>query len=192
MLKDYITITLLICLITITFANMAKANEVTFDNTNFVLKATAQSLNLNDSLNEYFPSNENRDNWTRMLGVYHHPTESNPIKYAEDFDKEIEAKESCVLLKFAANKKANQAVISFLENGSENGRDFFTYNVFKYEKNPTKGMTEFKYAVKYFFKDDTEITSIGKRVREDNDKYMTLLISSAIPPIVEKELDLAK
>lgn len=188
MFKDYFTVFALVFLIYVTFSSMVRADEITFDNTNFVLKATAQSLHMDNSLNEYFPLQESRDNWTRMLGVYHHPEISSPIKFAEDFDNEIEAKENCVLLKFAANKKTNQAVISYLENGAENGRDFFTYNVYKYEKNPTKGMTEFKYSIKYFFENDAEIASIGKRVREENDKYMTLLISSAIPPIVEKEL----
>lgn len=187
-MKNVLNILALTLLISLTCACAANADEIKFDNQNFVLKATAQSLNVPNALNEYFPKGENHENWTRMLGVYHLPEEKDPIKYAEKFDKEIESQDTCVLLKFAKNKKVDQAVISFLENGQENGKNFFTYNVYKYEKNPVKGITEFKYSVKYFFKNDAEIKTIANTVRQENDKYMTMLISSAIPPIVEKEL----
>lgn len=167
---------------------VAAANEITFDNQNFILKATAQSLDLPDAMNEYFPNGENHNSWTKMIGVYHLPEVKDPIDYAQDVDKDIENNETCVLLKFAKNKKTDQAVISYLENGNENGKNFFTYNVFKYEKNPLKGITEFRYSVKYFFKNNDEIVGIANRVKADNDKYMTMLITSPIPPIVEKEL----
>lgn len=188
MLKNVLNIVSLALLISLTCSYMARADEIKFDNQNFVLKATAQSLNVPNALNEYFPKGENHDNWTHMLGIYHYPDEKDPIKYAEDFDKKVEACDTCVLLKFAKNKKVDQAVLSFLENGQDNGQNFFTYNVYKYEKNPVKGITEFKYSVKYFFKNKDEIVSIANTIRDENDKYMTMLISSPIPPIVEKEL----
>ncbi len=188
MIKTVLNVIALSLLISLTLVCAAEADEIKFDNQNFVLKATAQSLNVPNALNEYFPKGENHEKWTKMLGVYHLPEQKDPIKYAEDFDKEIESKENCLLLKFAKNKKTDQAVISFLENGQENGKNFFTYNVYKYEKNPIKGITEFKYSVKYFFQNEAEIKSIANVVRDENDKYMTMLISSPIPPIVEKEL----
>ena len=188
MIKNILNIVSLVVLLSLAFACATEAEELKFDNQSFVLKATAQSLNLPNSLNEYFLKGENPEHWTKMLGVYHIPTEKNPIKYAEDFDKEIEACENCVLLKFVKNQKNEQAVISYLENGRENGKDFFTYNVYKYEKNAIKGITEFKYSVKYFFKNKDEIIQIANKVREENDKYITMLITSAIPPIVEKQL----
>lgn len=189
MLKNVLNILSLTLLISLAFACATQANEIKFDNQNFVLKATAQSLNVPNALNEYFPKNEDHENWTQMLGIYHLPDEKDPIKFAENFDKEIEQNETCVLLKFVKNKKTDQAVISYLENGSENGKNFFTYNVYKYEKNPIKGITEFKYSVKYFFKTNEEIVSIANTVRTENDKYMTMLISAPIPPIVEKALN---
>jgi len=91
-------------------------------------------------------------------------------------------------IKLNCNVSNDIAGDAYLENGSADGKNFFTYNVYKYEKNPTKGITEFRYAIKYFFKDKAEIVSIANTVRDENDKYMTMLISSAIPPIVEKEL----
>lgn len=188
MLKYYINILSLAFLITIACVNIARADEITFDNQSFVLKSTAQSLNLTDAMNEYFPKGESRENWTKMLGIYHHPDVSNPIKLAQKFDDEIEKKENCLLLKFIQNKKVDQAVLSYLENGFENGKNFFTYNVYKYEKNEVKGMTEFKYSIKYYFNDKSEIPSIAQKVRDENDKYLEMLITSAIPPIVEKEL----
>ena len=189
MLKNVLNILSLTLLVSLAFACAAQANEIKFDNQNFVLKATAQSLNLPNAMNEYFPKNESHENWTQMLVIYHLPDEKDPIKFAENFDKEIEQNETCVLLKFVKNKKTDQAVISYLENGSENGKNFFTYNVYKYEKNPIKGITEFKYSVKYFFKNNEEIVSIANTVRTENDKYMTMLISAPIPPIVEKALN---
>ncbi len=189
MLKTVLNVVSLSLLISLTLMCAAQADEIKFDNQNFVLKATAQSLNVPNALNEYFPKNEDHNNWTQMLGIYHLPEEKDPIKYAENFDKEIEQDETCVLLKFAKNKKTDQAVISYLENGSEKDKNFFTYNVYKYEKNPMGGITEFKYSVKYFFKTKEEIVSIANTVKAENDKYMTMLISAPIPPIVEKELN---
>ena len=43
--------------------------------------------------------------------------------------------------------------------------------------------------MKYFFKNDDEIVKLAQTVKNENDKYMTMLISSPIPPIVEKELN---
>ncbi len=187
-MKNILNILALSLLVTISFMYGAEANEIKFDNQNFTLKATAQSLNLPNAMNEYFPTGENHNSWTKMIGVYHLPENKDPIDYAKDIDKEIESDDTCLLLKFAENKKTDQAVISYLENGSENGKNFFTYNVYKYEKNPIEGITEFRYAVKYFFKNNDEIFKIAEKVRADNDKYMTMLITSPIPPIVEKEL----
>ena len=187
--KFILNVISLTLLISLACAYAAGANEVKFDNQDFVLKATAQSLNVPNALNEYFPKGESHDHWTKMIGVYHIPEEKDPIKYAEEIDKDIEKAENCVLLKFVKNNKTDQAVISYLENGQENGQNFFTYNVYKYEKNPVKGITEFKYAIKYFFKNNDEIVKLAQTVKNENDKYMTMLISSPIPPIVEKELN---
>ena len=45
-----------------------------------------------------------------------------------------------------------------------------------------------KYAIKYFCANNKDITAIGNKIREQNDKYMEMLITSPIPPIVEKEI----
>lgn len=190
MIKTIMNVAALALLMTLSVCCAAEAqDEITFDNKAFVLKSTAQSMNLPNSMNEYFLKGENKYNWTQMLGVYHIPDIKDPVRYAEQFDNKIEKDETCLLLKFVKNKKTDQAVISYLENGNDNGKKFFTYNVYKYEKNPISGITEFRYAIKYFFKDKAEIISIANTVRDENDKYMTMLISSSIPPIVEKELD---
>ncbi len=188
MIRKILNVISLAFLISLTCAYASSADEIKFDNQDFVLMATAQSLNLPNAMNEYFPKGENHEHWTKMIGVYHLPDEKDPIKFAEDIDRDIEASETCVLLKFVKNKKVDQAVISYLENGQEEGKNFFTYNVYKYEKNPIGGITQFKYSVKYFFKNNDEIVRIANTVRDENDKYMTMLISSPIPPIVEKAL----
>ena len=109
MLKTILNVLSLSLLISMTLVCAAQADEIKFDNQNFVLKATAQSLNVPNALNEYFPKNEDHNNWTQMLGIYHLPDEKDPIKYAESFDKEIEQDEMCVLLKFAWLKCSNHS-----------------------------------------------------------------------------------
>ena len=45
-----------------------------------------------------------------------------------------------------------------------------------------------RYAVRYFFTTDAEITKIGNNVKEENDKYLQMIIESPIPPIIEKDI----
>ena len=80
MIKTVLNIVALSLLITMSLACAADASdEITFDNKSFVLKSTAQSLNLTNAMNEYFPKGENQYNWTQMLGVYHIPEAKDPI-----------------------------------------------------------------------------------------------------------------
>ena len=44
-------------LLSVSAGGVAEANEIQFDNQNFILKATAQSLDLPNGMNEYFPVN---------------------------------------------------------------------------------------------------------------------------------------
>ena len=90
--------------------------------------------------------------------------------------------------KFIENKKQQKAVLSFLVNNTENGKNYFEYNIYKYEKHPSKGTMMLKYATKYFCTNNNEITQIGNKIREENDIYMEKLITSPIPPIIEKEI----
>lgn len=171
------------------FAQSVKAEEIHFNNDVFELKYSAMSMEHNGYDNEYFLKNENRDNWTKMVGIYYYPDQKDPLKFASQEDKDVEAKETNVLLKFIENKKQDKAALSYLQNGSLNGKNFFEYNIYKYEKHPDKGMMVLRYAIRYFFKNDGEIMQIGNKVREENDKYLQLIVSSPIPPIVEKDID---
>ena len=93
-----------------------------------------------------------------------------------------------ILLKFIENKKSDKAAISFLVNGSENAKKYFEYDIYKFEKHPNKGMLLLKYSVKYFFTNEEQIKQIAKNVKENNDKYLEMIISSPIPPVVEKDI----
>ena len=123
-----------------------------------------------------------------MIGIYYYPDENNPIKFAENFVKTIENTDNSVLLKFIENKKSDKAAISFLVNGSENAKKYFEYDIYKFEKHPNKGMLLLKYSVKYFFTNEEQIKQIAKNVKENNDKYLEMIISSPIPPVVEKDI----
>lgn len=171
------------------FSQSAKAEEIHFNNDVFILKYSSMSSEHNGYDNEYFLKNENKNDWSKMVGIYYYPDEKDPLKFASNEDKKVESKDTNVLLKFIENKKQDKAALSYLQNGSANGKNFFEYNIYKYEKHPDKGMMVLRYVIRYFFTTDGEITQIGNKVKEENDKYLQLIVSSPIPPIVEKEIN---
>jgi hypothetical protein len=166
------------------------AEEIHFDNEIYKLKFSALAPSTQGYGNEYFKTSENEAKWTKMIGVYYYPKENNPIKYAQDFDNTIEKTENSVLLKFVENKKSDKSVISFLVNGCENSKKYFEYDLYKFEKSSTSGMVVVKYASKYFFEKDSEIVNIAKNIKENNDKYLTMIINSPTAQIVEKDINL--
>lgn len=164
------------------------AEEIHFGNDTYALKYSALSPAMKGYINEYYKNNENSDNFSKSIGIYYYPEESNPLKLAEEFDKTVEASENSVLMKLIENKKQDKALLSFLVNNSINNNKFFEYNVYKYEKHPTKGVMVLKYSARYPFQSNDEITSIGNKVRDEEDGLLTMLATSPIPPIVEKDL----
>ena len=170
------------------FNQIAKAEEIHFNNDVFTLKQSSMSAINKGYENEYFLKNENIDNWTKLVGIYYYPEVSNPIKFADNECKSIEGNDINVLLKYIENKKADKAALSYLQNGSVNGRNFFEYNIFKYEEHPEKGMMALRYAIRYFFNNNNEITTLAQKVKAENDEYLTKIIESPIPPIVEKDI----
>lgn len=166
------------------------AEEIHFDNEVYKLKYSAIAPQTKGYGNEYFRGSENVGNWIKMIGVYYYPEENNPLKYVENFDKTVETTDNSVLLKLIENKKCNKAAISFLVNGCENNRKYFEYDIYKFEKAPNKGMIVVKYAVKHFFTNDNEIKTIAENIRQNNDKYLETIISSQVPSVIEKDINI--
>lgn len=166
------------------------AEEIHFDNEVYKLKYSAIAPQTKGYGNEYFRGSENVGNWIKMIGVYYYPEESNPLKYVENFDKTIETTDNSVLLKLIENKKCNKAAISFLVNGCENNKKYFEYDIYKFEKAPNKGMIVVKYAVKNFFTNDNEIKTIAENIRKNNDKYLETIVSSQVPSVIEKDINI--
>jgi len=166
----------------------ASAEEIRFENNPYILKYSILSPLSKGYMNEYYSKHENAGYWTKMIGIYHFPDESAPLKLAKSIDTQIESSENSTLIKLVENKKQNKAVITFLVNKSENNNNFFEYNVYKYEKHPDKGSILIKYAAKYFFNTNDEIAQIGTKIRDENDKYIEYLITSPTPAIIEKDL----
>lgn len=166
------------------------SEEIHFDNEVYTLKYSSLAPKTNGYGNEYFRGNENVSHWSKMIGVYYFPEEDNPLKFAENFDKTIENTDNSVLLKLIENKKCDKAAISFLVNGCENSKKFFEYDIYRFEKHPQKGMVMMRYSVKNYFKNDEEIKSIAKSIKDNNDKYLENLIVSPMPSIVEKDISL--
>ncbi len=165
-----------------------QSEEIHFDNEVYKLKYSALAPNTKGYGNEYYRNSENVGNWTKMIGVYYYPEESNPLKFAENFDNTIENTENSVLLKLIENKKCDRAAISFLVNGCENNKKYFEYDIYRFEKNPNKGMMVVKYAMKYHFTNDADIKTIAENIKKNNDKYLEIIITSAIPKIIEKDI----
>ena len=166
------------------------AEELHFNNEVYTLKYSAIAPKTGGYGNEYFKKYENISSWTKMIGIYYYPEESSPLKFVEEFDKIVENTDNSVLLKIVENKKSDKAVISFLVNGSENAKKYFEHDIYKFEKHPTKGMVAVKYAVKHYFTNNNEINKIANEVKAENDKYLEMLISSSIPPVVERDIKL--
>ncbi len=164
------------------------SEEIHFDNETYKLKFSALAPNTQGYGNEYFKNTENVSDWTKMIGIYYYPQENDPLNYAKEFESTIETTDNSVLLKLIENKKTNKAVISFLVNGEENAQKFFEYDVYKFEKHPTKGMVVSKYAEKFNFSKNEEINQIAQNVKENNDKYLELLIISQTPLVIEKDI----
>ena len=164
------------------------AEDIHFDNEVYTLKYSSLAPNTNGYGNEYFKKYENVSNWTKMIGIYYYPDENNPLKYAEDFDKKVENTENSVLLKLIENKKSDKAAISFLVNGCENAKKYFEYDIYRFEKNPNKGMMVLKFAVKHYFTNTSEINAIAENIKKNNDKYLETIITSPIPLLIEKNI----
>ncbi len=171
------------------FVQAAKAEDIHFNNDIYKLQFSQLSSETGRYVNEYYLNGENKSNWSKMIGIYYYPQISTPRKFADKTEKEVEQKENVAILKFIENKKQDKALFSFLENGETNGNKYFEYNIYKYEDHPHKGMMVLRYAKRYFFKTNDEITNIGHDVKKINDDLLEQLIITPIPPIVEKDID---
>ncbi len=175
----------LILMTAIAFFMTAEAEDIHFNNNVFTLKYNEFSKADNRRENEYFLKNETKNNWSKLVGIYYYPDITNPIKFADDKSKSIEKEETNLLLKFIKNKKTDKAAISYLQNGMNDGKYNFEYNILKYEKHPKKGMMVLRYAIRYFFNSKDEIKSIATKIKAQNDEELQTIIVSPIPPIVE-------
>ena len=98
-MKTNFFIYIILLLAYLVFVQTAKAEDIHFNNDVFQLKASRLCETAKGYENEYFPGSETKDNWTKMIGIYYYPEISNPLKYADESDKKIEAREGVVLLK---------------------------------------------------------------------------------------------
>ena len=187
-MKTNVIVYLVLMFTYIFFVQSVKAENIHFNNEVYTLKLSKFSDTHKGYDNEYFPNNDTKDNWGKMVGIYYYPEVKDPIKFAKNADDEIEKKENTVLLKFIANKKQNKAVLSYLENGEQNGRYYFEHNIYKYEPHPQKGMMVLRYSKRFFFDTNDEITKIGHKVREINDDLIEQIIISPVPQIVETDI----
>lgn len=171
------------------FAQFARAENIKFNNEDFILKFSQMSAINKGYENEYFIENENRDSWSKMIGIYYFPDIKNPIKFAENADKEIEIKKDVILLKFVANKKQNKAILSYIDTVEVDGKTFFEHNVYKYEPSKNKGMIILRYAKRVAPSNSKEADEFGKEIKNQNDDLIEQLIISPVPIIIETDIN---
>ncbi len=168
------------------FITCAKAENIHFNKDIYILKSIRQSAVENRVENEYYPQNDNSENWGKLIGIYYYPDVKNVLAFARNNEKSVEEQSNVVLLKFIENKKQDKAVLSYLETGEWQNRIYFEHNIYKYEPHPSKGTMVLRYAKRYFFDKKEEITNIGHEIKNINDDLMEQIIISPIPPIVEE------
>ena len=182
------TYSILLCIL-IWFANNVQAENIHFNNDVYQLNTSRYSAINKGYENEYIPQDNEKNIREKMIGIYYYPEIKDPIKFAQNADKEIEVKSTVVLLKFIANKKQQKALLSFLDAGEADGKAYFEHNIYKYEPHPSKGMMILRYAKRYFPSTNEEAEKIALEVKSLNDDLMEQLIISPIPPIVEKDIN---
>ncbi len=170
----------------IVFAQYTRAENIHFNNDIYTLKNINFSEINKGYENEYYVDNNKENNSEKMIGIYYYPEIKNPIKFAENADKEIETRAGVILLKFIANKKQNKAILSFIDAGEDNGKPFIEHNIYKYEPHPKKGMMLLRYTKKYYTNNNEDITNAGTEIKNLNDDLIEQIIISPIPPIIEK------
>ena len=169
-------------------AQFSKAENIHFNNDIFILKSSNFSQINKGYENYYFLEKESGDNWTKIVEIFNYPEIKNPIKFAENADKEIETKSSVLLLKFIANKKQDKAVLSFIDIGEVQGKPYVEHNIYKYEPAPNKGLMILRYAKRYFADTKEETAKIAQEIKNINDDLIEQIIISPIPPVIEKEM----
>ncbi len=185
-MKKYWQFYILFLVLVLIISQSVKAENIHFNDDIYKLKTTDTATKTNVIENNYYKDKENADFWTSKISILYYPDINNPIKYSNETDKKIESDEKCVLLKFVQNKKKDVALISYLENGVQQNKAFFVYNILKYEKHPKKGMMALKFSRKYVANSKEEILKMVQELKNVNNDYMERIIISPIPPIVEK------
>ena len=169
-------------------AQIARAENIIFNNENYILKHSKFSEINKGYENEYFLEKSQKNNRTKFIEVYYYPEIKNPVKFAQNADKEIEMKSDVILLKLIANKKQNKAILSFIDTVEQDGKTYFEHNIYKYEPYKQKGMIIVRYAGRVLVSDEKEAQKFAQEVKKINDDLIEQLIISPIPNLVEEEI----
>lgn len=187
-MKTNIFVFILLLSVYILAAQFSKAENIHFNNDIFILKNSKFSRINKGYENYYFPEKESGSNWTKIVEIFNYPEIKNPVKFAENADKEIETKSNVLLLKFIANKRQYKAVLSFIDIGETDGKKYVEHNIYKYEPSPNKGLMILRYAKRYFADTKEETAKIAQEIKNINDDLIEQIIISPVPPVVEREI----
>ena len=86
-MKTNVLVYVILLFVYFSFAQITRAENIIFNNDNYILKYSRLSEINKGFENEYFPEKSSKDNWTKFIGVYHYPGIKNPLKFAENADK---------------------------------------------------------------------------------------------------------
>ena len=184
-MRNLTKIMLIVFLSIASLSSYAKDTTIKFDKENYIL-SYSKKIQLGGYLNEYIRSDENLDNYTKMLAVSHYPNVNNPVEFAKRFAKFIKEVNPAAKYTILKNNKTGGITLDFLTWGKFNGTNVIEFNIFKYKKSKAKkGLLVLQYVFKNYNKNSKEYF---REIKKQRFKWLKLIENKKIPPLIEKEI----
>jgi hypothetical protein len=106
-----------------------------------------------DTIQEFIPSDETLETWTRLAAIREYPELNNPLEVAEAIIKQLKERNPPAHYEMMQNSKNGDVVLSFTVWPDD--ASFAEFNVFEYCRRPEAGLVSYQYAVRAYG-DDAE------------------------------------
>lgn len=189
MLTKYLKKLCLVLLFTFFTCSASLATQIKFDNEIYNLKFSKKAPFIKGYINEYIRPSENTKNWTKLIGVYHHPESSDPIKFAIEMRDLVKGITRNAEVSLYVNKDKNEAMVDFVVSipSKNHSLPYLEFNVFKYKKYDDKGVIAFQYAQRYYDKGQS-YDELKSEFNSNRKKIILLVADVPIPKLVEKDI----
>jgi hypothetical protein len=127
-------------------ATDATDKTVTVDGRELVLAYVGEADG--DTIQEFIPSDETLETWTRLAAIREYPELKNPLEVAEAVVKQLEARNPPANYEMMRNAKNGDVVLSFTVWPQD--ASFAEFNVFQYCQQPEAGLVSYQYAARAY------------------------------------------